>query len=204
MVVMVSPSRFELVVTGARPDARHVAVIGLRRRHRLRIGVAVDLARREEQEALDVLVAARELQEILGALHRALDGLERVAHVVDRRGDAGGMQDEVQVLAHRQRIGHVGPDIENVGIVTAVVMLLAGDEIVGGDDPARLAQHAIVEAAEHGDEMPSQEAGAAGDQDRLAGKAVGIVAQILDDLVGVVLIVAWLLTHGLVAGSLMG
>jgi hypothetical protein len=99
------------------------------------------------------------------------------------------MYDEVQVLAHRQRIRHIRPHIHDIGIEPAVFMqrqLVTGDVVVGRYHPARFRQDLLIQPAEHRNEMPPEKSSAAGQQYRLAGETVRIGIQVRDNVFDVV------------------
>ena len=92
-----------LVVDAARADRVDVAPVGLGLRVHLR--VAVDLARRGEQEprALEL----REAERVVRAVRADLQRVQRHAHVVDRARERGEVVDEVDGLVDLELLGHV-------------------------------------------------------------------------------------------------
>ena len=83
-----------LVVDAARADRVHVAPVGLRLRVHLR--VAVDLARRGEQEAR--ALPLREAERVVRAVRADLERVQRQAQVVDRARERREVVDEVDRL----------------------------------------------------------------------------------------------------------
>src|SRR5215510_6838313 len=86
-----------LVVTRPRTSARHVASVVLRGGDRRGGWIAIDLARRIEQEAAygapRIALGHRVVQQISQPVDVSIDALERLGTIVDWRGDAGGMND---------------------------------------------------------------------------------------------------------------
>src|SRR5438876_2986011 len=92
-----------LVVDAARADGIDVAPVGLRLRMHLR--VAVDLARRGEEEA--GALELRETQRVVRAVRAHLEGLQRQPRVVDRAGRAREVVDELDRLLDPEVLRHV-------------------------------------------------------------------------------------------------
>src|SRR5207237_6198473 len=85
-----------LVVAGARAGARDVSPVVLSRRDRLGNRVAVDLAAREEEDAAE-LAASAVVEEPPQAGDVGVDRLDRKPAVEGRRGDAGRVDDVVEL-----------------------------------------------------------------------------------------------------------
>ena len=95
-----------LVVDAARADRVDVAPVGLGLRVHLR--VAVDLARRGDQEAR--ALPLREAERVVRAVRADLQRRERRAQVVDRARERGEVEDEVDALVDPDRLDDVVVD----------------------------------------------------------------------------------------------
>ena len=145
-----------LVVHPSRTDGIDVSPVGLGLRVHLRI--AVDLARRGEQEAR--ALELREAERVVRPVRAGLERVQRHAQVVDRARERGEVVDEVDGLVDRDRVDHVVIQ-EREGIVAQVLDVLERrhDEVVQAD-------HAVAALEQRFAEMRAEEAGAAGDEGR--------------------------------------
>jgi hypothetical protein len=142
-----------LVVDAARADRVDVAPVLLGLRVDLR--VAVDLARRGEQEPRPLELGQAE--RVVGAVAADLQRLQRQADVVDRAGGAGQVEDVVDVARDVEVLDHVV--VDEVELRHADVLDVeqgAGLEVVHADDTVAAGQQCIAEVG-------SEEAGSAGD-----------------------------------------
>ena len=98
-------------------------------------------------------------ERVVRAQRADLERLDRVLQVIDRAGRAGEVQDVVDGPVDLQRLRDVVPDEAGIAVATraAEVRLLAGDEVIDGDDLVALGEEALAQ-------MRADEAGAAGDQ----------------------------------------
>ncbi len=92
-----------LVVDAARADRVHVPPVRLGLR--MDLGVAVDLARRREQEACTLPL--REAECVMRAVRARLQRVERHPQVVDRAREGGEVVDEVERLVDGDRLDDV-------------------------------------------------------------------------------------------------
>ena len=147
--------------------------------HRLGLGRAVDLRRRDQDEPLDARVGAHRVEQHLGADH--VGGDELGAALGDRLGDVrlgGGVHDHVDALERRGDVAHVAdvaldePQplvLHHVGQVVDVARVGEGvhrhDLVLGG----------VEQVADH---VRRDEPGAAGHQypfHRAPSRAVGVI-----------------------------
>nr|WP_242442664.1 hypothetical protein [Magnetospirillum sp. 15-1] len=103
--------------------------------------------------------------------------------VIERAGDAGGVDDVVEATLPLQRLDDVVLDEFGMGILGDHRAFLARrDQVVRRDQLDRLLQHVLVEVGEDLHEIAAEKASAAGQEHGLAGEVVGGVAQALADL----------------------
>ena len=179
-----------LVVAGARPGARHVAAIRLRRRDLVRRGIAVDLAAREEEEPsrqdrrgepASTARSSSDRSPIDVRVHR----LDRMRAIVRRRGDSRGVHDVVEVA---EVVGQRLPDV----VLHELELVGAGEAREPVGDSARVAVQDGEPDARGGfripvplddalDEVVAQEAGATGHEERLAPHRSQLVARTIHD-----------------------
>ena len=129
-----------LVVHAARADRVHVAPVRLRLRVHLR--VAVDLARRRQQEAR--ALELREAERVVRPVRADLQRLQRQPQVVDRARRAGEVVDEVHRLLDPDLVRQVARDEDE--LVAAVVLDVrqrARLEVVDTDDAMALCEQCI-------------------------------------------------------------
>ena len=103
-----------LVVTGARPGARDIAAIGFGSRNGLGRRVAVDLARRVEQNpahrVAGIRLFTRALEHVAQTIDIGIHGLDGELAIVGGRGDGGRMHQIVDVAkVGRQRVDDIMP-----------------------------------------------------------------------------------------------
>ena len=141
-----------LVVDAARADRVDVAPVGLRLRVHLRI--AVDLARRGEQEPRALHLG--EAERVVRAVRADLERLQRQAQVVDRARRAREVVDEVDRLRDLDVLRQV---VRQEDERVAAEMLDVGErarlEVVDADHPVAPAEQRLAEVG-------AEEAGAAG------------------------------------------
>src|SRR3989344_9413182 len=102
-------------------------------------------------------------------MHRALDRLDGMLHIEDRRGDTCGVDDEIEILAKRERIGHIRPYAADVWIVSACRLmrcLIPGNEIIDGNQCGRCRQDFRVETFEKGGDVAAKKARSAREENR--------------------------------------
>ena len=143
-----------LVVHAARADRVHVAPVGLRLRVHLRI--AVDLARRGEEEPR--ALPLREPERVMRAVRAGLQRVERKAEVVDRARERSEVVHEVDRLLGHDRLDHVVVQ-ERERVVAQVIDVLErrDDEVVDADHPLAALEERLAEVG-------AEEPGAAGDE----------------------------------------
>ena len=131
-----------LVVDAARADRVHVAPVALRLRMHVR--VAVDLARRGEQEprALELGEAERVVRPVRADLQR----VQRLPHVVDRARERGQVEDEVDRLVDRDVLGDVVVQEEEL-VAAEVLEVLERRrlEVVDADHAVPLREQVVAE-----------------------------------------------------------
>jgi hypothetical protein len=132
----------------------------------MRLRVAVDLARRGEEEA--GALGLGEAQEMVGARHAGEHGVLGIRLVMRRRGGAGEVVDLVDREAPGREAAGQGIDdvvLDHVEARLALqvpqVRLPAGEEAVEADDASALAQEDVAQVG-------ADEAGASGDEHELA------------------------------------
>src|SRR6266542_4355568 len=142
-----------LVVDPARADRVDVAPVALRLRVHQR--VAVDLARRREQEACALELGQPE--GVVRAVRADLQRVQRLAEVVDRAGERRQVVDDVHGLVDLQVLDHVVVD-EAEGIIAQVLEVLerAALEVVDAD-------HAVARLKQVLTEMGAEKPGSPGD-----------------------------------------
>ena len=125
-----------LIVAGTRPRGADVAVVILRGRHMSGIGIAVELTRREEEEALHAPLLV-EVEQTAQTPDVGVERLDRVFAVEHRRGDTCHVDDEVGLAGSRHILYLVFDDVK----------LLDVEALVGFHRlyPAGIAEHEIVE-----------------------------------------------------------
>ena len=150
-----------LVVDAAGADRVHVAPVGLRLRVHLR--VAVDLARRGDEETSSLEL--RQAEHVVRPIGADLERVQRQAQVVDRAGRAREVEDEVDALIDEEGRGDVVVDEEELVAVVQMFDVLQRPrvEVVDADDAVALLQEVVAE-------MRPEEAGPAGN-DRSAHHA---------------------------------
>ena len=141
-----------LVVDAARPDRVDVTPVGLGLRVHLR--VAVDLARRGEEEAR--ALELRETERVVGAVRAGLERVQRQPQVVDRARRAREVVDEVDRLVDPDRLHDVlRQEDEVVAAHVRDVRERPGLEVVDADDAMPFGKERVAE-------VRSEEAGTAG------------------------------------------
>src|SRR4051812_41547810 len=132
-----------LVVHAARADGVDVAPVRLRLRRHQR--VAVDLARRREQEPRALVL--REAERVVSPVRPDLERVQRQAHVVDRARDGRQVVDDVDRLADVDVLDDVVVHERELGPATDVrdVLEAAGLEVVDADDAVVPRQQVIAE-----------------------------------------------------------
>jgi RNase P/RNase MRP subunit p29 len=119
------------------------------------LGIAVDLARRREQEASPLEL--REPERVVRPVGADLERLQRQAQVVDRAGRAGQVVDEINWLLDLEVARQV--EVEKEELLASVVLDVLQRprlEVVDTD-------HAVAAPEERVAEMRSEEAGTARD-----------------------------------------
>src|SRR2546430_14555290 len=151
-----------LVIDAARADRVDVPPVALRLRMHLR--VAVDLARRGEQEA--GALPLRQTERVMRPVRADLQRVERLAQVVDRACERGEVVDEIDGPVDLDRVDDVV--IEEDEIVVAQMLQIferAGLEVVHADDAEALLEQVLAE-------MRAEEPGPAGDDRHGHGRDV--------------------------------
>jgi hypothetical protein len=151
-----------LVVDAARADRVHVAPVRLGLRMDLR--VAVDLARRADQEPGALPLG--EAEGVVGPVRADLERVERQPHVVDGARERREVEHEVDVLVDPDRLRDVVVEEAERARVGGVLDVLerARLQVVDADDPVALLQEVIAE-------VRPEEAGSAG-HDRGGHRAI--------------------------------
>ena len=132
-----------LVVDAARSDGIDVAPVRLRLRVHERI--AVDLAGRREQNSRVLVLSQAE--DIPGPERADLEGLQRMALIIDRRGKRREVQDRVDVAVDAPRAGDVFNTQAESRVVEQVadVVPAAGDQAVDADHLGPTGQQPVGE-----------------------------------------------------------
>jgi hypothetical protein len=125
---------------------------------RVDLRIAVDLARRGEQEAGALPLG--EPERVVGAVGTGLQRMERLAEIVDRAREGSQMEDVVDRLVDLDRLDHVVVR-EREAVVAKVrdVRERARLEVVDADDALPLLEQVLAE-------MRAEKAGSAGDDRR--------------------------------------
>ena len=145
-----------LVVDRARRVRVDVAVVRLGLR--VHVGIAVDLARRREQEA--GVVREREVERAARAERADVDRLERDREVLGRARRAREVQHAVDVAVDRDLVAHVGADEREARVLGEVrdVLEPARRQVVDRDDLVAAREERVAE-------VRADEAGSARDDD---------------------------------------
>ena len=148
-----------LVVDAARADRVDVApvVLGLR----VDLRVAVDLARRGEQEAGAVRLGQAE--RVVRAVRADLQRVQRQAQVVDRRRRRGEVVDEVDRLVDEVRLDDVALEEHELGHADVLdVAQRPRLEVVDADDAVAAAQELVAQVRPQEARATGHEAGGHG------------------------------------------
>ena len=181
------------VIAGARTGAGDQAAVGLGGRNRIRRGIAVDLAGREEQHALEraglLLVAAgRVVEHVAQAVDVGVDRFQRELAVVHRRGDRGRVDDVVRVAdSGRDRVGHVVLDQDDVVALHAVQPGRHAADVVVQHRQADtfVRRRRLVPVGDRQDQVIAEEARAAGQPEPLARQFLELRARLADQVLEV-------------------
>ena len=117
-------------------------------------------------------------------MHGALDRLDRVLHVIDRRRHASGVDNEIEVLAQGQWVRHVGPDGEDVRVAdTSFLMrlLVAGNKVVDGNKGTGRGEDFGVEALHERRNVPPKKTRSSREKHRLPRESLHITAEHFND-----------------------
>ena len=143
-----------LVVHPARADRVDIAPVGLRLR--VHLGIAVDLARRGEEETRPLPL--REPERMMRPVRAGLQRVERQAQVVDGARERGEVVDDVHRLVAHDRLDHVVVDeLERVVAQVVDVLERRHHEVVEAD-------HAVAALEERFAEVGAEEACSSGDE----------------------------------------
>src|SRR5919197_314139 len=130
-----------LVVDAARPDGIDVSPIALRLRMDER--VAIDLARRGEEEACPLVL--RQAERVVRPVGADLERVERHAQVVDRAGEGGQVEDDVQRLLDLDVLDDVVIDEDEVVVADVLdVAERARLEVVDADHAVAACQQVLA------------------------------------------------------------
>ena len=151
----------------------------------IRRRIAVDLARGEEQETLDAGLRGM-AEQAAQADHVGIDGLDRKAAVEGGRGNGRRMDDVVETLRERH-----GGDVSAHDLDVAARRERGEPggtpalERVASGDAQRTPCPRIGYARENMQQLRAEKARGAGEENALAGKALGKCVEARDRLVGI-------------------